>query len=253
MKCSRGKFARLSNIKIDTLRYYEECGLIDIPYNEESKSYEYTDREIVYLFMIKEMRSIGLSIEDVKYHFHNSRQGLEYQIEYLDQKIAHYQALKEQITLMNSVLKRRDYDIHEIQREKAYFFSFAKASEYGISKEDAANWLGAVPFAWANIRFTCDLEHYEEEYIPVELVLGIKEKYAKEYIQNLDASYVSSSNASDALIFNVETKDFDRIKTKQLEPILNYAKAHGYHFNGNFGGIFKCCEEKEDGSPMSLS
>ncbi len=252
MKCSRGKFSRLSNIKIDTLRYYEECGLVSVPYNEVTKQYEYGDKEIFSLFMIKEMRSLGLSSEDIKYHFQNSRNGLDYQLDYIDQKIEYYTALRKQVATMNTILKRRDYDIHETTREKAYIFSFTKANTMKITKEEASNWIDAIPFAWSNIKFTCDLEHYTENYIPIELALGIKEPYAHTYIKNLEAPYISVTQECKALYFNVRTQYFDHIPLDQFTAALAYAKEHNYHFNGNFGGVFKNYEVDEFGNVLYI-
>jgi DNA-binding transcriptional MerR regulator len=62
----RNQVARLANINVETLRYYEKIGLIDTPDRNESGYRIYNDKTLERLEIIKRAKTCGLTLEETK-------------------------------------------------------------------------------------------------------------------------------------------------------------------------------------------
>jgi len=63
---SIGQISRQTGVKIPTIRYYEQMGLITAPARSEGNQRRYTNRELERLSFIKHARDLGLSIEAIR-------------------------------------------------------------------------------------------------------------------------------------------------------------------------------------------
>ena len=61
-----GELSRLSGVKIPTIRYYEQMGLIEAPERTEGNQRRFTSSELERLSFIKHARELGLSIETIR-------------------------------------------------------------------------------------------------------------------------------------------------------------------------------------------
>ncbi|EON72074.1 MerR family transcriptional regulator [Lysinibacillus sphaericus] len=62
-----GEVAKLSNLSVQTLRYYDQIDLFKPAYTDTSSNYRYyKDDQIFYLDIIKSLKYIGTSLEDIK-------------------------------------------------------------------------------------------------------------------------------------------------------------------------------------------
>lgn len=63
---SIGDLSRRANIKVPTIRYYEQIGLIDPPERTRGNQRRYSDHAVERLGFIKHARDLGLSIEAIR-------------------------------------------------------------------------------------------------------------------------------------------------------------------------------------------
>lgn len=63
---SIGKLSKRTGVKIPTIRYYEQMGLIDAPERSEGNQRRYTRDGLGRLSFIRHSRDLGFSIEDIK-------------------------------------------------------------------------------------------------------------------------------------------------------------------------------------------
>lgn len=63
---SIGDMARRSGVKVPTIRYYEQTGLLDAPERSEGNQRRYTKAELDRLVFIRHARDLGLTIEAIR-------------------------------------------------------------------------------------------------------------------------------------------------------------------------------------------
>jgi len=62
-----GEVAKLANLSVQTLRYYDQIDLFKPAYTDSASSYRYyKDSQIFYLDIIKSLKYIGTSLQDIK-------------------------------------------------------------------------------------------------------------------------------------------------------------------------------------------
>ena len=63
---SIGELAKATGVKVPTIRYYEQMGLIDAPVRSEGNQRRYTPAQAERLGFIRHARDLGLSIEAIR-------------------------------------------------------------------------------------------------------------------------------------------------------------------------------------------
>lgn len=63
---SIGELSRRTGVKVTTIRYYEQMGLISAPSRTEGNQRRYAKRELERLSFIRHARDLGFSLDDVK-------------------------------------------------------------------------------------------------------------------------------------------------------------------------------------------
>ncbi len=63
---SIGDLARRTGVKIPTIRYYEQMGLVSAPDRSQGNQRRYTNAELERLAFIKHARDLGLPIGDIR-------------------------------------------------------------------------------------------------------------------------------------------------------------------------------------------
>jgi len=63
---SIGQLSKRTGVKIPTIRYYEQMGLIDAPERSEGNQRRYTPDGLSRLSFIRHSRDLGFSIQDIK-------------------------------------------------------------------------------------------------------------------------------------------------------------------------------------------
>lgn len=100
--CKIGEMSKLYNISTDILRYYDKIGLLSPDYIGENGYRYYSKKQIWKLNNIRNLRNIGVSLEDIKEFLDerniNSAGGIiEYQLEKIEDKIKELTELKEEL------------------------------------------------------------------------------------------------------------------------------------------------------------
>jgi DNA-binding transcriptional MerR regulator len=62
----RGQIAKLANINIETLRYYEELGLLSLPQRSESGYRLYSEEVLDRLVFIQNAKSYGFTLKEIQ-------------------------------------------------------------------------------------------------------------------------------------------------------------------------------------------
>ena len=112
-----GDMARLSNSTLRTVRFYEQEGLIEPERRSHCGHRLFSGRELMRLQLALDLREAGLSVQSIKDLFrlksgcacpeeasHRMSDALTAQIDTMQQKIAKLRKLREELTLMVSVL-----------------------------------------------------------------------------------------------------------------------------------------------------
>jgi DNA-binding transcriptional MerR regulator len=63
---SIGDMARRSGVKVPTIRYYEQMGLLDAPDRSEGNQRRYEKAELERLVFIRHARDLGITIEQIR-------------------------------------------------------------------------------------------------------------------------------------------------------------------------------------------
>ena len=63
---SIGQLSKQTGVKIPTIRYYEQMGLIDAPERSEGNQRRYTKDGLNRLSFIRHSRDLGFSVEDIR-------------------------------------------------------------------------------------------------------------------------------------------------------------------------------------------
>ena len=61
-----GDIAREADVTVRTIRYYEELGLIEVPDRKNNGQRRYTDKDLIYLKRIIQLKSYGLTLVEIK-------------------------------------------------------------------------------------------------------------------------------------------------------------------------------------------
>ncbi|MGI9388689.1 MAG: MerR family transcriptional regulator [Boseongicola sp.] len=70
-----GAASRLSGVNVETIRYYEKRGLVNLPDRSASGRRLYTDNQIAELRFVRRCREIGFSLSDVEDILSSARSG----------------------------------------------------------------------------------------------------------------------------------------------------------------------------------
>lgn len=63
---SIGRLARAAKVSVDTIRFYEKCGLLPQPARRPSGFREYSSVDLQHLNFVRRARSIGFSLEEIR-------------------------------------------------------------------------------------------------------------------------------------------------------------------------------------------
>ena len=66
MHLSIGELSRRAQVKVPTIRYYEQIGLIPEPVRTEGQQRRYPDSEVSRLNFIRHARELGFGVDDIR-------------------------------------------------------------------------------------------------------------------------------------------------------------------------------------------
>lgn len=120
-KYSIGEVAEICSLSIKTLRYYDQIGLVIPEYRKEGSKYRYYSKDqMVKLFIIRQLRTLGLGIKEIKELFENFNveemeeavnnrlEAIETEVKELEMKRAIGENLRERLKRGGDILSRSD-------------------------------------------------------------------------------------------------------------------------------------------------
>ena len=118
-KYSIGEVSKTCSIPVKTLHYYDEIGLVIPQYrNEESKYRYYSKQQMVNLFIIRQLKTLGFSLKDIKELFEDAHltkfeQKISQRLNEIDEEIKNLEIKKTAgLYLRNRILQGGDILAH---------------------------------------------------------------------------------------------------------------------------------------------
>lgn len=111
-KFSIGQVAKIHNVTIETLRHYDRIGLLTPSYTNNETGYRYySAKDFIILDLIKQCKSMGLSLDEIKSIIENYTSPesvldiIKRQKSIINEKISELNRIKENITYLESGIK----------------------------------------------------------------------------------------------------------------------------------------------------
>lgn len=126
-----GELAKLMNVSVRTLQYYDKEGLLTPSFKSERGRRLYTKKDMVNLHQILSFKYLGFSLEDIKHKLisldnpddvvktlNSQEQALKSQIKKLKEAVAAVQSLRDEVSLIHKVDFNKYADIVTLIRQK---------------------------------------------------------------------------------------------------------------------------------------
>lgn len=194
---SIGEFSKLTNISIDTLRYYDKIGLLRPEQTDADSSYRYySQAQLVKLDIIKICRNVGISLEQTSGLFAKGdpfsfEKSLGAQREVLDTKI---RALEQSRYLLEQLIsKLRVFE--EVSAYSGFYSRELPARNIAVASQ---------PVAYSNM----DLDN-SKVYVTLSQEMrrqGILESYEGGFIYGLDGGAITGATVFECVPQSLETE-----------------------------------------------
>lgn len=114
-----GTFAKMANVTIRTIRYYDKIGLLKPSYVGDNKYRMYTNQDLIKLQRILFLKQLGFSLDDIFLMVINmDDQSLEYnlnlQVDFINKQIGHLQTIKESLENTVSLIEEGEVNFDNI-------------------------------------------------------------------------------------------------------------------------------------------
>lgn len=111
-----GEFARLTQIGIHTLRYYEQENLL-APERNAANRRRYSEKDVEWAEFIKRLKETGMPIKEIKRYAEYRARGQATLRERMEMLVQHQQHLNRQITLLQQHQQNLDRKIGVYQAQ----------------------------------------------------------------------------------------------------------------------------------------
>lgn len=253
MKDTIRQLTKRLGVSADTIRYYRELGLLH-PHVRENGYHEYTVDDMLAILLIREMRSMDISLPAVKDFL--ERQSMNEYSQWLDLR---EEALLNGIKRLNLLLGR----LHETKvyascgvRLLNQVEEFDGPATWAVSSigterpyekgQVLEKWVGHLPFTYVSATILLpDLQrcHGSEPY-PVAIGMGALEKYVNEFSLPLP-EYACFQPGGHFIRTCIPVPDILAVSPEDLKPLTQYAREKGYRFASCTGGRILFIEQKE--------
>lgn len=238
--------SQITGISIDTLRYYEKIGVIS-PKIDQHNNYRYYEAwDINFIFDYNNYRKLEYSSKEALNFIHGAT--LSEQIDilhkkrlYYDQKIAHYQRLKERSNILISEVENLEHSLNQITITQSLDFKYILYRKnydfHGFKdyKEELRPWLSHLEFTDNIILVDHKIIESGGENDYAWGLLVRNDDFAQSGLQITEN--VRDLPSSLCLKLVVEAGSAGTFHYHLLDPALEYMKAHNFTFNGDPFGI----------------
>ena len=255
MEYTRSECARIFNISVDTLRYYESLGLLCPQRDGSGRTSIYTEKEILDLLEIRKIKHLGFANQEMPSLY--DEQGNTSHMQYFSQ-----------------AFKRAEAELREAQRKMAYIQQvknvFAQVTgmlgtiQIGslperrflildrTEKDLAAKAMEGLPYLsyayWIDRRCLTGEKPWEVHLAADVYQLNM---YKPDLYQELMASGKTISNGTGMKVVRyMFCENIHQMEPRMFTPLLEYAHMHRFRTVGDvFGGLLG--PEKMEGSRHS--
>ncbi len=240
-----GQMAKAMGVSPQTLRHYEEMGLVEAQRNEQNQYREFSMRDNKILMQTALYRSMGFSLKEIRSLFKEYQEeavqsAFDRRIDEVDQQIAQLQLLKvelkEYADSIQTALKHSG-ECWIDERDKEFYGVLKKGSGLGLESEDG-NELIEFQKKAPHIRqgFKVSLKRVLEPTDAFDFQYGVflKKAWAETHcpIHEIENHKIILKAPLAHQI--LETSIFS---PAVFQPLLAYADEHGYEAAGDFYGI----------------
>ena len=243
MRYTRSQCSKLFGVSMDTLRYYENLGLLQVERDASSRNCYYSERQIMRLLDYRKLKALGLDNEKLasllsgekspsnKELFADALSSLQSQMTEISNRISYVQYMNEGF---DSIFSKLDVVQIGILPERE-FLLFNKENESLIS-------LAAQGLPFLNYAYWIDQDCLlGKKEFSVSFAIDIRALMIcrPELYHRLHESGKTIINGNGMKVFcyrfyptkkDVQIEDFD--------PLIEYARNHHFHIRGGvFGGI----------------
>ena len=233
MKFTRSQFSKTFGISMESLRYLEKNGSIQIARNQENQYMEYTEEQIPIILSIKKFQQAKIPLEEI---LPLTGQQVPDHIAFLDHCIGELKQQKEQIEaslgylqFIQSVYQEEIQKVNQLQLKwegECFYLRFDPKGRNNALIREAMQYLPHV-----DLMTILDLDQLDEEQPKVQLGLNLPLYIdsCKPLIQAVEHSNQLHKTADGTYLYKVTFKtNILKICRSDIQDMLDYAAQH--HF-----------------------
>lgn len=242
---SVGQMAKSMGVSAQTLRHYEEMGLVESQRNEQNQYREFSMRDNKILMQTGLYRSMGFSLKEIRslfkeYQGEEVQEAFDRRIDEVDQQIEELIQLKEELKEYAAYIQmavERTGECWINEEDKIFYGVLKKGSGLAIegeSIEELIHFQKKAPHIRQGFRVSLDRIMNASEPFDFQYGVFLKQEWAEKYC-----------HADEIKNYKIELKGpiaHQIIKSSLFsadlfKPLLDYADTHGYKPAGDFYGI----------------
>ncbi len=239
-----GKMAKVMGVSAQTLRHYEELGLVEAQRNEQNQYREYSMRDNKILMQLTLYRSMGFSLKEIRSLFKEYDE-IQVQAAFLrrqqevDQQIDELIALKAELSsyadgIHKAVSQTGTCQLHETDR--SFYAVLKTGSGLGIEGEDVESLIHFQKKA-PHIRqgFKISLDHILDNKQPFDFQYGVilNREWAEKHCTQAEIQSYHVTLKGPLVSMILCTSKFN---ANSFTPMLDFAEKHGYQPAGDLYG-----------------
>ena len=254
MAYTMAQFRKRIGVSRETLRYYEQRGLLK-PERKDGSNYRvYSDADGMELMRLRLMQSFHLSLEEISGACPSLREQDEHLSsieERLERQLAHVQTELKRIRKNRSFVRdamATDGGVCELETHGIYkLMLFGKDVEEDERCERiAAQWLQHMPVTDIGWEISLQaLKDAGDDPVATKLGMMVLPFYVDEYELSIEPP-VYFFPAGPSIRIMVRTSDPLHVHRAQLEPLFRYAQEKGYRIVSDISGRYSGCEWEND-------
>lgn len=240
-----GQMAKSMGVSAQTLRHYEEMGLVESQRNEQNQYREFSMRDNKILMQTGLYRSMGFSLKEIRslfkeYQGDDVQEAFSRRIDEVDQQIEELIQLKEELKEYAAYIQmavERTGECWIDEADKTFYGVLKKGSGLAIEGESIEELIYFQKMA-PHIRqgFRVSLDRIMNEQKPFDFQYGVflKQEWAEKHCHKDEI--VSHRISLKGPIAHQIIKS-SLFSPELFKPLLEYVDAHGYKPAGDFYGI----------------
>lgn len=240
-----GEIAKVLGISPQTLRHYEEVGLITSKRNDENQYRTFSIDDTKTLFQIYIYRSMGFSLKEISNMLRSSSYQevlpfIDTRLEEVEKQIQELQSLKTELINYKSNMEYANTHLHKHQllEDSMTFYSFLKSgSGYTIADKQDAQLIEFQKYA-PHVRqcFYVDVNQEKTEFFEFRYGVCLTKQWVEDNLDSEEmAPYKLTLNGPLARTY-IYLKN-ERFTKELFNPFLSWIKDQGYIPSNELYGI----------------